>query len=166
MCRVGERDGAALRKSVIRWHRNTDSTLGLILRSEGRETNLVLSGGTQNASCNRPSRTPATNLLVAPIMQLHVNVRHCLLKRAQSRRHDLCARYRRIANVQFRFTGLRERTHIGNRFVCSCENRASFFKNSRPASVSLTALPVRSNSSTPSSSSRSRIWRLTAGCET
>jgi S1-C subfamily serine protease len=53
----------------------------------------------------------SNGLLVAPIVQPDVNVRHYLLKRAQSRRYDVRASYRRIANVQFLFARLRESAH-------------------------------------------------------
>jgi hypothetical protein len=66
------------------------------------------------------------NLLLTPIVQLHVNVRHYLLKRVQDWRHDLCPEYRQIPNVQFRFSGLRERANIAHCFVCSLEDRARF----------------------------------------
>ncbi|KAF5406534.1 MAG: hypothetical protein Udaeo2_34090 [Candidatus Udaeobacter sp.] len=68
------------------------------------------------------------DLLAGPIVQFHVNFRHCLLKRAQRRRHDLCPKYRRIANVQFRFTGLRKRTHVSHSFICSFQYCSSFFE--------------------------------------
>ena len=83
-------------------------------------------------------------------MQFHVNFRHCLLKRAQRRRQDLCPKYRRIANVQFSFTALRKGVHFWYRFVCSLQYRSCFFEKQRSRLTQTERFAVRSNNCTPS----------------
>lgn len=52
------------------------------------------------------------------------------------------------------------------RFIRTLENRPRFVEENFPASVSRTEREFLSNNCTPSSSSRSRICRLRAGCAT